>query len=112
MKKIAVVLLMSQFLYSGFANAQVGDGMLQKRAAFALNVDDGDVSVSNRSQDGVRTDFIAKTPQGSFRCYVTSVQTPSGLVVSDAICAGNKGKPAGGKSSANCNELLRQAGRC
>ena len=80
--------------------------ILKKKAAFALNVAENQVVIEQKSRKGVKTDFIAKTAEESYRCYVISAVMPTSTTVSDAICAGNNGEPTG------CNKLLREAGGC
>lgn len=62
----------------------ISDDLLQKRAAFALGVDVNKVTIENRDDTGLRTEFIAKVGNKATPCYVTG----SMGIVSDAICSG------------------------
>lgn len=69
----------------GTINSQiVSDDVLQKRAAFALGVDASRVTIENRDDTGLRTEFVAKVGNKRTSCYVTSTVG----IVSDAICSG------------------------
>lgn len=94
----------------GSSTASVGDDLLRKRAAFALDTTPDRVSISQRSDDSLRIDFVATVGKRSHQCYVTAVSNS----VSDAICSGPNSVKANAKSSSNaqCNALLKQANRC
>ena len=112
MKRRFVLILISLGFISSFVNAAnaaedfPSNEILKKKAAFALNVAENQVVIEQKSRKGVKTDFIAKTAEESYRCYVISAVMPTSTTVSDAICAGSNGEPAG------CNKQLREAGGC
>ncbi|MDR2837643.1 MAG: hypothetical protein LBV49_03605 [Azonexus sp.] len=123
MKKNAFLVSLAVII-SGCASVAVNEESLQSRTAFALGLEQGDFTISNRSDDGVRTDYTVTTNKKQvFSCYVTGVVSITGRNVSDAICSeksspaatAGKGKNAekkpAGKAS-GCNDLLRAAGRC
>jgi hypothetical protein len=84
----------------GCASTGVGDDVIADRAAFALGVNKGDITVSNRTDDGVTTRFAVRTKSGQdYNCSVGSSFTITGRFVSDALC--NK------KGEAAKNPLLR-----
>ncbi len=101
-------------LAAGCASFAVTEDKLQQRTALALVVDQGDFTISNRVDDGVRTDYIATTKAGKiYNCYVEGSVSITGRVVSDALCAekGKSGKEAMSPGT-QCNDLLKAAGKC
>lgn len=119
-------------LLSGCA-ATIDQNTLEQRTAQAIGKSVGQFSISDRSEEtGGRINYTASTHDGkAYRCYLYGAtgfqkamsfgQTPH----SDAICtamAGGRGRsgqqgPAaagqGGRNAgAECNALLRAAGRC
>jgi hypothetical protein len=73
-------------LASGCASVSTTDDMVQSRAATALGVSPSAVTISDRRNSGVRTDFTATTGGKSYTCYVTGAVSVTGRIVSDAIC--------------------------
>ena len=105
--KIVVPLLLTLAL-AGCASVAVTQTALEERTAFALNAKPEDLTISNRQDSGVRTDYQVQTRQGAqYRCYVTGTIGYTGREVSDAMCnqtAGPGGKPvAAGKVGGNAN---------
>ncbi|MFZ3118563.1 MAG: hypothetical protein WA159_09605 [Variovorax sp.] len=105
---------------AGCAATAVTSDALQKNTAFALGVDSSAFTISDRVDEGVKTTYRVATRSGkTYSCYVTGAISITGRNVSDAICT-EMGKPAGatagpaGRSTnpANCNALLKAAGRC
>lgn len=89
-------------------NATVSDQKLKERAAVALGTSADAITISNRSNEGVRINFTATTGKRSSQCYVTSTASMIGVVTSDAICSGGNAH----KGAGQCNALLKAAGRC
>lgn len=74
-------------LFSGCASMAVTDDLLQQRTAFALGLDADGFTISDRQDDGFRTQYAVKTKTGQrHSCYVTGTFTQFGRSVSDAIC--------------------------
>jgi hypothetical protein len=66
----------------------VTDDALQQRTAFALGLERGSFTISNRQDDGVRTNYVVTTRSGQrYNCYVTGVVNITGRTVSDALCS-------------------------
>lgn len=109
--------------------ATINQQGLEQRTGQAIGRDSGQFTITDRSEEtGGRINYTVNTRDGAtYRCYMYSAtgfqkamsfgQTPN----SDAICTpmvggkprapasgGQGGKPAG----AECNALLRAAGRC
>lgn len=89
-------------------NATVSDQKLKERAAFALGTSADAITISNRSNEGIRINFTATVGKRSSQCYVTSTASMIGVVTSDAICSGGGAH----KGTGQCNALLKAAGRC
>jgi hypothetical protein len=101
-------------LAAGCASVAVTEDSIQQRTALALGVEKGDFTISNRVDDGVRTDYVATTASGKvYNCYVEGSVSIVGRVVSDALCS-EKGKAANKSMSpgTSCNDLLKAAGKC
>lgn len=116
MKKIALLALIAAAI-SGCASVAVNDDSLQTRTAQALNLQPTDFTISNRSDNGIRTDYTVTTHKKQvYSCYVTGTVSIMGRVVSDAVCTpisgGSSGKPAPTPKASSCNDLLRAAGKC
>lgn len=89
---------------TGCASVAVTDESLEDKTAFALGLDKGDFTISNRTDSGLDTNYLVKTKKGrEYRCYVQGMVTIMGRTVSDAVC-NKKGEPAR-------NPLLERAGR-
>ena len=110
-------------IFSGCASVAVNEASLEQRTAHALGLAASDFTISDRSDSGIRTDYLATTKTGQkYSCYVTGTFSVVGRVVSDAMCtqqksAGGKAAPApaakaGKPAAANCNALLKAAGKC
>ena len=89
---------------AGCASMAVTEESLEQKTAFALGLDKGEFTISNRVDDGLQTNYVVKTKKGQvYNCYVTGTIAIMGRVVSDAMC--NK------KGEAAKNPLLERAGR-
>ena len=120
MKTTSAFLLTALFV-SGCASVAVTSSSIEDRTASALGIDKSEFTISNRRDDGVRTDYNVQTKTGTqYNCYVTGVVSMIGRTVSDAICtpiasSTSTDTPAAKKSSSNnpaCNALLKAAGKC
>jgi hypothetical protein len=101
-------------LIAGCASMAVTDDSIQQRTALALGVEKGEFTISNRVDDGVRSDYVATTTSGKvYNCYVEGTVSITGRIVSDALCS-EKGKAANKSLSpgTSCNDLLKAAGKC
>jgi hypothetical protein len=111
--KLALTLAVVTLSLAGcgtIGNVVTQDQTLQRRAAFALNTTPEKVTITNREGDVDSIHFVATVGKDSYQCYVASV---AGVQTSDAICSGsNSVKPSSTKGSAQCNALLKAAGRC
>jgi hypothetical protein len=88
---------------------------IEKNTAFALGVEHGAFTISNREDDGVKSTYLVKTNAGKkYTCYVTGTVSVVGRVVSDAVCneVGKSPKPTTGTTAPSCNALLKAAGKC
>lgn len=104
--------------------ATISQDGLEQRTSAAIGRNVGTFTITKTGEEvGGRINYTAKTKDGaSYQCYMYSAtgfqkamsfgQTPN----SDAICTqmGRSGPAAGAESkpSANCNALLKAAGRC
>ncbi len=117
--KIATLTITAAIILSGCSTAMgvtssamgatnlSGESSASKRAAVALGVSESDLTISNFSKSGVRTDFMATTSANStYNCYITNTMGVS----SDAICTPLDAAPA--PSGQKCNALLEAAGKC
>lgn len=102
---------------AGCASVAVTDDAIGQRTAFALGIERSGFVISDRQDEGIRTNYTVKATSGkTYSCYVTGTVSVIGRVVSDAICAelgGASAKPAAAKAApASCNALLKSAGKC
>ncbi len=107
------LLLVSAIALVGCASMAVNEDDLIKKTSIALSLDKSEFTVSDRSDSGMQTDYVVTTKSGKkYNCYVTGSFYQLGKAVSDAICS-EIGKSAGTvKSNAQCNALLKKAGKC
>jgi nucleoid-associated protein YejK len=118
MKKLAFASL-TLVLLSACASIAVNEDSLVKRTSFALSLAPEDFAISNRSDEGVRTDYQVQTKAGRrYSCYVTGTMSVMGRTVSDAICnevsrpaAVAPSQPEAAPKPA-CNALLKAAKKC
>lgn len=105
-------------LVSGCASVAVTSDALEQRTASALGLEPGNFVISDRQDEGVRTNYSVKAKNGRvFSCYVTGTFAIFGRVTSDAICTEMGGRAATKQSgspaaASSCNALLKSAGRC
>lgn len=104
-----VTLFLAILSASGCASVAVTGSALEQRTASALGVPSTEITISNRTDSGVRTDYVATTSQNRvYNCYVTGTVSIVGRTVSDAMCSQTSG-PAGavGVTSQSDNALTR-----
>lgn len=119
MLKRSVLPALAIVLLSACASVAVNEESMVKRTAFALSLAPEDFTISNRTDDGVRTDYQVQTKSGRhYACYVTGTLSVMGRAVSDAICnevprpgVAEAPKPAPAAKPA-CNALLKAAKKC
>jgi len=102
-------------LVTGCASVAVTNDAIEKNTAFALGIEKGTFTISNREDDGVKSTYLVSTNAGKkYTCYVTGTVSVVGRVVSDAVCneTGKSAKPATGTTTKSCNALLKAAGKC
>ena len=102
-------------LVAGCASVAVTSDAIEKNTAFALGLDKGTFTISNRENDGVKSTYLVNTNAGKkYTCYVTGTVSVIGRVVSDAVCneVGRPAKQASGTKTQSCNALLKAAGKC
>ncbi len=88
MHKTLASLTLIPALLAGCASVAVSADAIEQRTAFALGVERGSFAISNRDDDGVRTQYVATTKNGQrYNCYVTGTFSVTGRIVSDAICS-------------------------
>lgn len=122
MKISGAVILGSMLFFAGCASVAVNDDALKSRTSSALGLSPSDFTISNRVDNGVRTDYTVQAKGSTYNCYVTGVVSVTGRTVSDAICTQMQSAAAqpASKSSAkptqapaaSCNALLKAAGKC
>jgi hypothetical protein len=99
-------------LSAGCASVAVSSEAIESNTAFALGIDKGDFTVSDRVDDGVKSSYTVKTKTGKrYACYVTGTISVTGRTVSDAIC-NSSGALSSNAGAMQCNALLRAAGKC
>lgn len=107
MKKLGCFLALSMMLTGCgmIDNAVRSDTSIQEKAAFALGTTPEKVKITNRRGEIDSVRFNATTNGRTFQCYFTTAG-----ISSDALCSPTDGgaNPAG----AQCNDLLKAAGRC
>ena len=81
--KASLLLLAVLSVITGCASVVVSGDKLESRTASAIGSAPGQFTITNRVDDGIRTDFYVQTKTGkAYNCYVTGTIG----VVSDAIC--------------------------
>ncbi len=103
------------YAFSGCASVAVKDEDIRKRTSFALGMDAKYFKISNRNDDGMRTEYLVTTTNGAkYNCYIAGTFSITGKVVSDAVCSklGNPNGRVPTSKAGPCNDLLRAAGRC
>lgn len=92
--------LLVALLATGCASVAVTDEAILDRTAFALGLNKGDFTISNRTDEGTTTRYAVRTKTGQdFNCFVGGSFSVIGRSVSEAICTK--------KGEAMRNPLLR-----
>lgn len=85
---------------SGCASFIVSDEAIVDRTAFALGLNKGDITVSNRVDDGAAARYSVRTRTGQeFNCFLGGTVGILGRSVTDAVCTK--------KGEASKNPLVR-----
>lgn len=96
MNKIVLLIgfMLGSVAFSGCSTLyKVSDDKLQERTAFALGLDENQITITHREQDGMQTNYNVKTNKGvKYRCYVTGGIAMMGQT-SAAMCT-KKGEAA------------------
>ena len=93
-KAIFTAACLTAVITTGCASMAVTSESLEEKTAFALGLEKGEFTISNRVDDGIQTNYVVKTNKGQeYRCYVTGTISMIGRTVSDAMC-NRKGEPA------------------
>lgn len=99
------------------ASKTVSDSGLQEKAAVTLNTTPEKVRIFDKRGELDSVKFKAQTNKGVYNCYYTTLvgldsdTLCSGPVEGSAKQSGNQ-TPAPAAAPANCNALLKAAGRC
>ncbi|MDO4640317.1 MAG: hypothetical protein Q4A84_01235 [Neisseria sp.] len=113
MKKTIFSVALLGFILSGcsvIGNKVISDNTLKEKAAFAIGTTAENVEISNRrpsEADAIKFDATFKGKR--YQCYITTLM---GAMSSDAICNTTDGSQLKSGNSAQCNALLKAAGRC
>ena len=114
-RAIAASVIVSAGLVSGCASVAVTNDAIERNTAFALGIEKGTFTISNREDDGVKSTYLVNTKSGrKYTCYVTGTVAVVGRVVSDAVCneIGKQAKQTTKATAQSCNALLKAAGKC
>ena len=86
--RVAASTIALSALLSGCAlNQGLNSDMITQRTSFALGLTSDQFAISNRIDDGVRTDYNVETKSGKkYMCFVVSVPSMTGRVVMEATC--------------------------
>ena len=72
---------------SGCASVIVSDDAIAERTAFALGLNKGDFTISNRVDDGASARYAVRTRTGQqFNCFLGGTIGFGGREVTDAVC--------------------------
>lgn len=83
----ALSTLAGALLAAGCASIAVSDEAIVDRTAFALGLNKGDFTVSNRQDEGTTTRYSVRTRSGQeYNCFVGGSISVLGRSVSEAIC--------------------------
>lgn len=86
-------MLMVSAASTGCASVAVTDDAIVERTAFALHLNRGDFTVSNRVDDGTTARYSVRTKNGQeYNCFVGGSISVLGRTVSEAVC-NKKGEP-------------------
>jgi hypothetical protein len=80
-------------MIAGCASFTVTDEAIVDRTAFALGLNKGDFTVSNRTNEGVSTRYAVRTKSGQeYQCVIGGSLSVLGRQASEALCS-KKGEP-------------------
>jgi hypothetical protein len=100
----------------GCASAAITPDVLEDRTSRAVGLEKGQFTIADRVDEATATRYFVVTKTNrKYSCSVGATFSVVGRIVTDAICT-EMGKPAGSANSnpnsANCNALLKAAGKC
>lgn len=110
---------MKYFLYAGIAavitaisgcsSMVIKDDDIVKKTAFSLGWEKNSFTISDRTDDGVQTTYVATTKAGKkYNCSIDgSFSFGTGSIISDPIC-----NEVGKLTNTKCNALSKAAGKC
>jgi hypothetical protein len=91
------------------ASMAVTTDKLEERTAWSTGMAVGTFTITDRKDDGVRTDYLVKGQDGrAFRCTVGGSFSVLGRVVTDALCTQTAGKVINKPESVQDNALTRE----
>lgn len=107
----AMLMASSCAFLAACASVAVNSDALESRTSAALGIDRGTFTISNRTDEGIRTDYTVMTKSGiKYGCYVTGTVSVAGRTVSDAICK-ESARPAATKPAAEIREATGKPGK-
>lgn len=81
------LVLASTLMSAGCASIAVTDDAIVDRTGFALGLNKGDFTVSNRVDEGTTTRYSVRTKSGQeFNCFLGGSFSVLGRTVSEAVC--------------------------
>jgi hypothetical protein len=117
---LTALVALSAFV-TGCASTVISNDKIIERTAIALSLDRNAFTISNRSDESYRSNYVVTVNDGrKYNCYIGGGAAGfmgASSVISDAMCnvaagsAGAAGKPVV-VPAPNCNALLKAAGRC
>ena len=112
--RFAIAPLLAAVLSSaGCASFAVSDDALVQRTGFALGLEPGQFTISNRMDEGTSTRYRVQTAGGkAYNCTVGGSLSVVGKSVSSALCDEIGKDGASSATGANCNALLKAANKC
>jgi hypothetical protein len=80
-------------LASGCASMMLSDDDITARTAFAIGLNKGDFTITNRSNEGASARYTVRTKRGEdYNCFLGVAPGLAGVQVSEAICT-KRGEP-------------------
>jgi hypothetical protein len=107
----AIFLIWTSAFLAACASVAVTSDSLENRTAASLGIDRGTFTISDRTDEGIRTNYTVTTKNGiKYVCYVTGTVSVLGRTVSDAICK-ESARPATAKAAADIRETTEKPGK-
>ena len=89
MKNMKNLLLISMAvgILTACASIAVTENHLIQRTSLVLDLEPSEFTISNRTNDGFRSDYLVNTKaMGRYSCYVDGFFSITGRTVTDAVC--------------------------